>query len=291
MAFGSRVPLGVNMAFRRDAFTRAGLLDPKTGRKAGTLLGQEVREWCIRARAANVRGMYIPDMAVRHVIPASRLNKKYFRRWFYWRGVSRALLYAQYGLDMEKPEDPALDPRIVPQVLGVPRHLFRKALAHLIAAARTMLRGDVVAAFEHELWLCFFAGIVRRRALDLPPCQPCAAAEPRQRPFHRLIMKERSASAPDDVDRAPDRSRSSRLLTRRVHDVLFEARTPVYLGGARSYCTRNQLSARADVRRLVYQRVSGTNSLRSSPPGRISQVIGVAAWGHFRPCTSNADPG
>ena len=166
MPFGSRVPLGVNMAFRRDAFTRAGLLDPRTGRKAGTLLGQEVREWCIRARAANLRGMYIPDMAVRHIIPASRLNKRYFRRWFYWRGISRALLYAQYGLDMEKPEDPALDPRIVPQLVGVPRYLFRKALAHLIAGARTMLRGDAVAAFEHELWLCFFAGIVRQRWTD-----------------------------------------------------------------------------------------------------------------------------
>ena len=42
------------MAFRRSAFERAGLLDPHTGRKAGTLLGQEVREWCIRARAAGM---------------------------------------------------------------------------------------------------------------------------------------------------------------------------------------------------------------------------------------------
>ena len=60
LEFGARVPLGVNMAFRRAAFDRAGLLDPQTGRKAGTLLGQEVREWCIRARAAGVRGFYVP---------------------------------------------------------------------------------------------------------------------------------------------------------------------------------------------------------------------------------------
>ena len=74
----ARVPLGVNMAFRRRAFQRAGLFDPGTGRKAGTLLGQEIREWCIRARAARLRGFYIPDMMVRHVIPASRLNKTVF---------------------------------------------------------------------------------------------------------------------------------------------------------------------------------------------------------------------
>ena len=48
----------------------------------------------------------------------------------------------------------------------MPRYLFRKALAQLIAGARTMLRGDAVAAFEHELWLWFFAGIVRQRWTD-----------------------------------------------------------------------------------------------------------------------------
>ena len=136
--------------------------------------------------------------------PGVRLNKKYFRRWFYWRGISRALLYAQYGLDMEKPEDPALDPRIVPQLLGVPRYLFRKALAHLIAGARTMLRGDAVAAFEHELWLCFFAGIVRQRWTDRharpASCGPATSLSP-------LDHGTAFCSAPDDVDRAPDRSR------------------------------------------------------------------------------------
>ena len=65
-------------------------------------------------------------MVVRHIIPASRLNKKYFRRWFYWRGISRAKLYASAGLDMEAPEDPTLDFRTVPHVFGVPRYLYRQ---------------------------------------------------------------------------------------------------------------------------------------------------------------------
>jgi glycosyltransferase involved in cell wall biosynthesis len=161
--FGARVPLGVNMAFRREAFERAGLLDPNTGRKAGTLLGQEVREWCIRARAAGVRGFYVPDLVVRHIIPASRLNKAYFRRWFYWRGISRAMLYERAGLDMEAPEQTTLDFRTVPHVLGVPRYLYRKALASVAASFRALLRRDAVAAFEHELWVWFFAGIFRHR--------------------------------------------------------------------------------------------------------------------------------
>ena len=164
--FGARVPLGVNMAFRRSAFDRAGLLDPHTGRKAGTLLGQEVREWCIRARAAGVRGFYVPDMVVQHIIPASRLNKKYFRRWFYWRGISRARLYAKSGLDMEAPERTTLDFRTVPHVFGVPRYLYRKALASLVTWLTAALRGDAVASFDHELWVWFFAGIVRQRWME-----------------------------------------------------------------------------------------------------------------------------
>jgi glucosyl-dolichyl phosphate glucuronosyltransferase len=163
--FGSRVPLGVNMAFRREAFERAGLFDPATGRKAGTLLGQEVREWCIRARAAGLRGFYVPDLAVRHIIPASRLNKAYFRRWFYWRGISRARLYEKAGLDMEAPERTTIDFRTVPHVFGVPRYLYRKALGSAAACVRATVRRDTVAAFEHELWVWFFAGIFRQRAL------------------------------------------------------------------------------------------------------------------------------
>jgi GT2 family glycosyltransferase len=164
--FGARVPLGVNMAFRRSAFDRAGLFDARTGRKAGTLLGQEVREWCIRARAAGVRGYYAPEMVVHHIIPAARLNKRYFRRWFYWRGISRALLYEQSGLDMEMPERTPLDPRRVPHIFGMPRHLYRVALREAWRSAIAYLRRDAIAAFDHELWLWFFAGMVRQRWRD-----------------------------------------------------------------------------------------------------------------------------
>jgi hypothetical protein len=37
------------MAIRRAALDRVGEFDARIGRKAGTLLGQEVRDWCVRA--------------------------------------------------------------------------------------------------------------------------------------------------------------------------------------------------------------------------------------------------
>ena len=164
--FGARVPLGVNMAFLRSAFERAGGFDPNTGRRAGTLLGQEVREWCIRARKAGVRGYYVPELWLEHIIPADRLRKSYFRRWFYWRGISRALLYERSGLDMEAPERTSLDFSQVPHIAGVPRYLYRKALGNMTGWARATLRREPIAAFDHETWLWFFAGIVKQRWKD-----------------------------------------------------------------------------------------------------------------------------
>jgi glycosyltransferase involved in cell wall biosynthesis len=164
--YGARVPLGVNMAIRREALRRAGHFDCRVGRKAGTLLGQEVREWCVRAHAAGLVGYYVPDVVVHHLIPQDRLTKNYFRRWYYWRGVSRAILYADCGLDMENPEGPPPDVVRIRHIAGVPRYMFRTALVRLKDAAAAWLAGDAVTSFDRELWLCFFAGIVGRRWRD-----------------------------------------------------------------------------------------------------------------------------
>lgn len=164
--FALRAPLGVNMAFRRGAFERAGLFDPHTGRKAGTLLGQEVREWCIRARRAGVRGFYVPDLVVEHIVPAERLTKSYFRRWFYWRGISRAMLYQRAGIDMESPEESPVQPSKAHHIAGVPPYMYRRAVATAVRWFLDAARGRTVAAFEHETWLWFFAGVVRQRWKD-----------------------------------------------------------------------------------------------------------------------------
>jgi glucosyl-dolichyl phosphate glucuronosyltransferase len=166
LKFGARVPLGVNMAIRKAALDRVGGFDPRIGRKAGTLLGQEVREWCLRATAAGLVGYYIPDVAVRHLIPRERLTKKYFRRWFFWRGISRAMLYAETGLDMEKPEQSTLDFSRVPHIAGVPRYLFRSAFDALKKSIGAAVRREPAVSFERELFLWFFAGIVKQRWRD-----------------------------------------------------------------------------------------------------------------------------
>jgi glycosyltransferase involved in cell wall biosynthesis len=160
------VPIGVNLAFRRHCFERAGLWDNRVGRKAGTLLGQEVREWGIRARAAGLRGVYAPQMVIQHIIPKERLTKRYFRRWFYWNGISRALLYEQSRINMEAPEDHSLDFSKVAHIAGVPRYMFRSYFGTFLKMLEAYGRHNVEARFERELELCFFAGIIRQRWKD-----------------------------------------------------------------------------------------------------------------------------
>jgi glycosyltransferase involved in cell wall biosynthesis len=165
LEFGVKIPwpLGINTATRREAFDRIDLFDNRLGRKAGTLRNQAQREWHLRARAAGLRGFYVPDMIVHHVVEAERLKKQYFRRWYYWHGISRAILFTKLGVDMDSPDHSRLDFSQVPQVAGVPRYMYRTLAGHLKDLARARLRGDAVAAFEHEQWLCFFAGIARQR--------------------------------------------------------------------------------------------------------------------------------
>ena len=166
-------PLGINTATRREAFDRAGLFEKSLGRKAGTLRNQAQREWHLRARAAGLRGFYIPDMVVHHVVEAERLTKQYFRRWLYWNGISRAILFTKLGLDMESPDDSTLDFSRIPRIAGVPRHLYRTLLVHIRGLVSERLRRDPATSFDHELWLCFFAGLARQRwhdrKLPIPP--------------------------------------------------------------------------------------------------------------------------
>lgn len=156
-------PLGINTATRREAFDRTDLFDNRLGRKAGTLRNQAQREWHLRARAAGLRGFYVPEMVVHHVVETDRMTKQYFRRWYYWHGISRAILFTKLGVDMDSPDTSRMDFSKVPQIAGVPRYMFRNLLTHARELVRAWLRRDTVTAFEHELWLCFFAGILRQR--------------------------------------------------------------------------------------------------------------------------------
>lgn len=154
-----KVPLGANMAAHRSLFDEVGGFRADLGRTTGaTPLGQEVPEWLMRVRGAGYRGVYVPAMRVRHHIPAARLTRRYFRRWWYGKGMSRAALEQLHPVT-----ELGIDLRQTPHVLGVPRYLFGTAARDLMGWMHAKASGDIPAVFRREMMLAYFAGYFRGR--------------------------------------------------------------------------------------------------------------------------------
>lgn len=157
-----KVPLGANMAATRELFARIGNFRADLGRTSGArVLGQEVPELLARARAAGYRGAYVPAMQVDHHIPAARLTRRYFRRWWYGKGVSRARLEESRPIT-----ELGVDLRVTPHVLGVPRYMYRSALQDLAGWLRSSAARRPADAFRHEMMLVYFAGYLLTRLRD-----------------------------------------------------------------------------------------------------------------------------
>ena len=155
-----KVPLGANMAARRELFGAVGGFRADLGRSSGkVVMGQEVPELLARARAAGLRGVYEPAMRVRHHIPARRLDRSYFRRWWLGKGVSRAMLEAARPVT-----ELGIDLRETPHVFGVPRYMYGCAVRDAAGWLRHTLARRAPDAFRHEMMLAYFLGYVRTRS-------------------------------------------------------------------------------------------------------------------------------
>jgi len=151
-----KTPLGVNMAVRRSLIERIGGFRPDLGRNGKALLGQEQAEFFYRSRQAGGRGLYVPEMVLNHVVPASRLTRTYFLKWWYWKGVSHARVHEIHGRT-----ELGIDTRRVPRVLGVPRFIFGSALRNALGWLGALIRRNPAARAEHWLSLVYYAGYCR----------------------------------------------------------------------------------------------------------------------------------
>ena len=148
-ADGPRIlPIGANMAVRAAVIRRVGGFRPDLGKLAGTLRTGEDHELCLRMLHAGCRGIYEPTAVVRHWVARERLTRRYFQRWLYQNGRDVARLDACY-------------PGAVPQLLRVPRYLWRDAASNTWGAMRSTLLGDRAAGFAAALLTLRFCGYVR----------------------------------------------------------------------------------------------------------------------------------
>jgi glucosyl-dolichyl phosphate glucuronosyltransferase len=144
------MPIGANMAVRRHVIDRIGGWNPSLGKLEGTLRTGEDHEFALRMNAAGFRGVYEPEAIVQHFVPATRLRKCYFRRWFFDNGAIVAGLEDRF-------------PTTARYVLRVPRYLWRQVLVHAGVAARGWLARDAKRALAAEMRLRWFAGFLRAR--------------------------------------------------------------------------------------------------------------------------------
>jgi len=154
-----KVPLGANMAMRRSLFDTIGGFRTELGRSSGRLvLGQEVPEFLLRARDAGFRGVYLPSMRVHHHVPARRLTRQYFRRWWFGKGVSRSALESTLPVT-----ELGIDLRRTPHLLNVPRYMYGSALRDAFGWVRASVLRRHADAMRHEMMLWYFAGYTSSR--------------------------------------------------------------------------------------------------------------------------------
>jgi hypothetical protein len=99
-----------------------------------------------RLLKTGARGVYLPSLLIRHFVSADRLTPEYYRRWCFWRGVSRGLMDRAHRLP-------------VPYLAGVPRFLYGRAARGLWKVAGRAARGGPWgSSFGDELTMWDLAG-------------------------------------------------------------------------------------------------------------------------------------
>ena len=79
------------MAFRREVFEQVGGFNPMLGRSGESLCGGEENDLFARLRAKGYKLFFIPNAAIYHHIPDSKLTDEYFDKLSFNVGRSKYL--------------------------------------------------------------------------------------------------------------------------------------------------------------------------------------------------------
>jgi GT2 family glycosyltransferase len=153
---GGRTAVGANLAVRKRVVDGLGGFAEHLGRRNGTLLCGEDHDFCARAVAAGYQCEYRPELRVRHWVPAERTRLRYFLRWFFWSGVTNAVLeHASAAEHLPSGATPR-----------VPRYLWRQLAMSPAAAVVNLLTGRVAKAAGLAMDAAFAFGYIRQRLND-----------------------------------------------------------------------------------------------------------------------------
>ena len=142
-----------NLVCRRQAFDEVGGFSPMYPRS-------QDREFELRLWRAGKRGLYLPIAEVLVDVPRNRLTKDYHRRWH--------AVVAHYHAMMRYLDTIDASGRMIPDGtyrtwLGVPRHMYRACLTHVVGWLRAALTGRTDERFHEELRIRSYVSFFRTR--------------------------------------------------------------------------------------------------------------------------------
>lgn len=134
-------PFGTNMAFRKAMFQKHGGFRTDLGPRPGSMIRDEDTEFGRRLLAAGEGLRYEPSAIVYHPVPEDRLQKEYFLRWWFAKGLTDIRVYG--ALPRTK------------CVCGVPLEFFRRLVAWTL---RWMVAVEPSRRFSAKLKVWWLTG-------------------------------------------------------------------------------------------------------------------------------------
>jgi glycosyltransferase involved in cell wall biosynthesis len=137
---------GGNAVIRRRVLDRVGRYAEYLGPGSfAPLFSCEDEDMYWRLLEHGATGKYLPELVIFHYISASRVSREYYRKWCFWRGVSRGLMDRRH-------------PMPVRYLAGIPRFLVGSAGRSLLRILASRRQRSAHEVFSDELHLWDLAG-------------------------------------------------------------------------------------------------------------------------------------
>lgn len=143
-----RMLFGANFAFKRASLLRVGMFNVHLGRRGNAGIGED-QEMFEKLASTGGRAVYDPGIVVLHKVFPDRMEKRYFRQWYYSAGRDRAKITRESRFS----------------VAGIESHLFvdfARAIGKMLGA---FIRGDKDGMFAGELKCILYASVFRHKLL------------------------------------------------------------------------------------------------------------------------------
>lgn len=120
---GEKYLVGANIAFPRKMLQEFSGFPTDLGRKGGNLISNEEIELIRMIKGKGRVVFYHPEISVKHLVPAARLNAKWFRKRWFAQGISDAVVYCRENVSAGR-EKRILALRLLKYILKKPHHLI-----------------------------------------------------------------------------------------------------------------------------------------------------------------------